>query len=95
MTEGKSGSNVKPDWKWLTTLIVMGLGWAYTLGIAREQLKENTKDIQRHSELLPYHAGVRILTDANAVRISALEIQQARIDEKLDRILTIVEKNHG
>ena len=88
-----------PDWKWIVSLVlslvIVGGGWAYTLGIAREQLKENTKDIERHIQLTPYHPEVRTLIDATNRRVSQLETQAAVINTKLDQILAIVEKNHG
>ena len=83
-----------PDWKGIASLVVMALGWAYTLGIAREQLKANTEDIAAHSKVA-FHEGVRSLTEATAKRVTDLEIRSAVINEKLDRILAIVEKNHG
>jgi len=86
--------NGRPDWKWLVSLVIMGLGWAYTLGISREQLLTNTKDIAKH-EHLQVHNGVRSITDPIASRVAALELRNAVINEKLDRILFIVEKNHG
>ena len=86
-------ANGKADWKWWASVAVMALGWMYTLGIARAQVTQNSEALTRH-ELIPYHGRVQTLTDANAQRITSLEIAQARIDEKLAAILAAIEKNH-
>ena len=86
-------TNGKPDWKWWASVAVMSLGWMYTLGIARAQVTQNSEALERH-EGVPYHDRVLDLTDANARRITLLEIAQARIDEKLAAILAAIEKDH-
>ncbi len=85
---------MKTDWKWWMAVVVMAIGWGMTLGVIREQVRDNTDDILKHGERLPYHAGVRVLTDANSERIRSLEIIQAEMNVKLDAILAAIEKHH-
>ncbi len=90
-------TNGKPDWKWWVSVVMMAIGlaggWMYTIGIARAQVTSNSEALARH-EKIPYHDRVLDLTDANARRITLLEIAQAMIDEKLAAILAAIEKNH-
>ncbi len=89
----ENGKKPQPDWRWWISLAIMAFGWAYTLGIARNQLNDNMIDLKEHRSI-EFHEGVRTLTERNGDRITRLEIQQARIEEKLNRILAIVEANH-
>jgi len=75
--------------KWVALVLAL-LGWAYTLGITTQEIRANTA--HRGAK---FHDGVRALTDANAERIRQLELGQAKIEVKLDRILIEVQRLDG
>ena len=84
-------ANGRPDWKWLSAVVIMGLGWAFSLGMWRFQVAANSEDITVHGKL-NYHSGVRTLTDALDRRVQLVELGNARIEARLGEILRAIEK---